>query len=512
MVNPRGEEYFRAMLAVGSPAVESPAARKALAALPPSLPRDLARSVYLLFLEDAPEVLWRAASTTADEHAPTLVECLRGSPSIQASALVAAFDRGGAEALREMGALWVFVAKSSNVPAALKRLPELATSAGVEAAALDAVRARTEEPELGEIVELWSLVAVAARRERAILDELVDRAEAWDHEDVLKRVRRSLGAAKKPKAAAPAPEPSDLPAKGKDVAAFLAAHTPIDGATIARLARRPKQNAAQKAAAICALGRIGGEGALAAITTYRPMKDEDGCFVPEGKFGDTFLDAVAREIAIAWGRFDRRAFAERMFSELTALLFANAGSLDDLRGIEAAAGLHALHAFVGPTCDLAPLSACAELQHLKLNIHSRTGGLAPLTRISGLRVLELINGDALEQDAVETLGEALSVERLALSIGGSIDLRPLLRLTRLEKLRLAAGDRALDEVTVSTVEALVRRGVDVIMHRHEGWPSALVEALEGVTAVTSSGYVGLTRDPSKEDDLAFSMRFGGSIG
>jgi hypothetical protein len=297
----------------------------------------------------------------------------------------------------------------------------------------------------------------------------------------------------------------DVPTKVSEVKAWLAARPTMDAATLKSLAKRPKQKAAEMAAAVRALAQIGTSDALQVIATYRP-KVIDGEAEHEGRFGDTFPDAVAREILAAWGRFDRRAFAKKIFSGLGSLWIAHGGEIEDLTGIGAAKELLDLRIFVSPTCDLAPLAACVELGRLEINVSGRTGGLEPIARIPALDHLAIINGHKLDQAAVDALAGAKLVARLYLTVGPTIDLHALTALPALKRLKLGAGDRAADARTAATLRELVRRGVDVCLYDHEKWPRDLTSgSIPGVASAVQGGYIVLTSDPSRVEALRASM-------
>jgi hypothetical protein len=296
------------------------------------------------------------------------------------------------------------------------------------------------------------------------------------------------------------------PGKLSEVKPWLAAHPGIDPSV---LARRDKQRASAKAAAIRALAAMGTQEALEVLAGYRPIVTEvDGSteVEHEGAMGDTFADPVAREIAAAWTRFDRATFAARMFSGFGELWFANAGPLADLTGIEAITGLHDLRIFVAETADLSPLSRCSGLRGLEINIHGRTSGIKPVVAIRGLRYLALINAEALDQSSVDALAGAVDVTNLHVSVGGEVDISPLAKLPALERLQLAAGERRADARTVTALGEILARGAEVCLYAHERWSAAAAKALPGVTKVVESGLVVLTLEASRADHLRAALR------
>lgn len=297
------------------------------------------------------------------------------------------------------------------------------------------------------------------------------------------------------------------PKKLSEVAAWLRAHPALPRKDLSVLAPRTEQKADEKAAAIRALGMIGGKQALNVLAGYRPRLADGGGAWHQGQFGDTFNHAVAKEIARAWLRFDRRTFAATMFSRLERLWFWNAGPLAEIDGLGAAEGLRDFRAVVLPSCDLAPLAECAMLTRLELNVVGRTGGLEPLSRISELKHLQLANGFSLTQSAVDALIEADGVEVLDLSgVATDIDLTTVLSLPKLLRLKLGAGERRADARTVEALRRVLDRGCEVALYDHEGWPREAAKQLPGITCVCVGGRIALTRDSARREPLEHQLR------
>ncbi|MDC0669364.1 hypothetical protein [Nannocystis radixulma] len=291
--------------------------------------------------------------------------------------------------------------------------------------------------------------------------------------------------------------------KVAQVAKWLAAHPGVDPRVFAR---RPKQKAAESAAAVRALGTIATPAALDVLVGYRP-EVVDGFPKNEGGFGDTWTDPVTKELLLAWSRFDRRVFADRMFSGLGSLWIAHGSDIADISGLDAALGLTHLQIWVRPSCDLSPLEGCTTLSRLKMNLHGRTSGIAPLARIPALDQLEIFNTQTLEQAAVDSLAALTSVRRLSVSVGSEIELGALAWLPKLQRLQLAAGERKADEATLAPLRTLLTRGVDLCFYMHEDWTVDAAKALEseGMTVVERSRRLGLTRDASRAEDLRESL-------
>lgn len=143
-----------------------------------------------------------------------------------------------------------------------------------------------------------------------------------------------------------------------------------------------------------------------------------------------------------------------------------------------------------------------ELTRLEINVWGRTGGLEPLARIPALTHLALINGDKLEQAAVESIAQITGLTRLYLTVGPHVDLSVLTRLPALKRLKLGAGDREPDPRLEATLRGLIRRGVDVSLYAHEAWTKALsLASTPGVVSVVQGSRMAFTNDPSRVEAL-----------
>lgn len=270
-----------------------------------------------------------------------------------------------------------------------------------------------------------------------------------------------------------------VPKKVSEVKRWLETHQPVSAALLASLARRPKQSASEKAAAVRALGLVATEAALEVLGSYRP---ED----QEGQMGDTFNDPVAKEIAAAWPRFDRRAFAQRVFGRLDRIFLSNAGPLPDLTGIDAAKQLEHVSLRIAPGCDVSPLASLPKIRYLQIE-------------------------DVLDQRGIDVLATAKTLERLLLVVAPASDLSRLLELPALKRLKLlvqdgsgsATGEPAPE--TVRVIRALVERGVELM--QYEGpWPLKLAEKLGDLVVVRSNGFIALTKDPARSEALREAQR------
>jgi hypothetical protein len=513
----KAAEFWQAFLesppCTGS--LEEADARKMLRKLPDDLDPDLYARLVRHYLKIALG-LWSVVGHTPGPLVPVLVQALREDASFEARALLTAHRIGGADALHELGGLIAWFEKSTNLPGLLKRMAGHPPISAKLMEAIVVIVAETEQ-RTDRLWPFWALAWLAMRADDSIVSVLEQRACIWTNtilgqtdEDVFRRVHASaLAADKKPAKkrdddSTPAP---DLPAKVSEAAKWLARHSPIDAPTLSSLGCRPKQNASRAAAAIRSLGLIGTKDALEVLTTYRPQVTADGA-KHGSTFGDTFRGPVATELVHAWRRFGRE-FPAHMFADMVRVWLLHCGTeVEDLSGIEAARGLRDFRVLLGPTCDLEPLTACAGLVRLHLNLALRTGqgGLEPLARIRNLVHLEVFNGSSLADSWVEAVGNAATVERLYIATQASTKLGFLLRLPALRRLRLAAGDdRKLDDTTVEQLRELVHRGTDVALYRHEEWPLALAERLPELTYVDAAGIV-LTHDASRKPALLMALR------
>ncbi|MCY1054020.1 hypothetical protein [Nannocystis sp. SCPEA4] len=484
-----------------------PEATRQLDKLPADLSPETARRIYSFYLGEVSYLLWGTLTNTPDALVETLVACLREAErknsSVQARVLLAAFELAGAAALREAAAVLRLTRSSYRLESATKKLPGLHPSPGLARAAAEVVANTTSEINTLEVVAFWSLVWVAAQARPEIFDELEARAAQWKHEPLLKQVRATPMTAK-PEKVKP---PSLLPAKVSQVKKWLAANPGVDPAVFGR---RDKQKTDEKAAAIRALTTLATPAALEVLTSYRPRDGEI--------WGLSFGGGIPAELTRAWNTFDRKHFGELMFAGIEALSFqGDAGSLlTDIRGIEAARDLRSLILGPDPSCDLSPLASCPALFHLELYVLGRTDALEPLARIPSLKWLAIYNGDKLEQAAIDSIGQAKKLTQLSLSIDGPLDLRPLLELEALERLRFAGSDE-LDTRTIPGLAALLERGVPICFYSHQNWWRVLSDpespfVVRGVEIAKTSRYPVLCKDGARarklDEQLAARSFFG----
>jgi len=279
------------------------------------------------------------------------------------------------------------------------------------------------------------------------------------------------------------------------VASWLVAHP---GADPRWFAARPWQRAAERRAALRALGSIGTPAALGVLAGYAR---------------DGYPDVELAELHRAWGRFDRREFAATMFRPAGAVL--QLGACSSLEGIGAVQELTGLGMILTGPADLAPLAECTELRRLHVNV---TGGdLTGVEALSQLPALTEVHLVGTTRGADLTALQGTAVERLSLSLDGA-DGAFLTRLPYLRSLMLSGGSAPEDvryddedgplrlpahPGLVDVVLRLLADGVQVVVLRHErSWVSRLTAAVPSdVFVVERSGYVGLTRDGSDVEGL-----------
>lgn len=256
------------------------------------------------------------------EQWPALATAAAEGQDVVCRFLAAAWQQGGADLFVEVMAYLKRVNRYTNAPGAIKNSPKLATSAGLERAALAAVD--TDATRLAvladsyPIIELWALVATAIRADADLLDRL---DEAWGGRDgVPKKLVDLDKALAKYREAQVAPEPapaaaSATPQKPAEVKQWLADHPDADPTV---LAAQPGMKAAAKAAAVRALAEIGGPAAFQVLTGYadKPL-----------------ATPVEKELIKAWPRFDALDFAGYMFLPIAGQLnLADVGQVDGCRG------------------------------------------------------------------------------------------------------------------------------------------------------------------------------------
>ena len=396
----------------------------------------------------------------------------------------------------------------SNQPNAVKGAAKRPSDPELEAAALRVLTqadARTTGEALDSIA-MWGLLTLAARADPSVLDGLPEyiaaspkvasiRRAATKHRKAVAGTAASAGSAASAGNAAPAETASGagsdgppLPAKVSEVAKWIAAHPDVDPK---RFAPHAGQRAAARRVALRALGTIAIPAALDVLAEYASAK---------------YSDAELGELHRAWGRFDRRAFAARMFGVSTGTAALRLDVCSDLTGIGAVDGLAALDVILEKRADLSPLAECSELRTLRVHatIGSGLTSVEPLTQLPRLTHLELIG---ITRGADLTVLRGSPVEQLYLHLDGA-DGSFLSDLPRLQGLKLSCAyerhpafevpagapePRPAHAGSADTVIGLVRSGVTVVLYRHESWvPPFVAEAPEDLAVEEANGFVRLT--------------------
>lgn len=297
---------------------------------------------------------------------------------------------------------------------------------------------------------------------------------------------------------------SDRPQKITEVSAWIAAHPDVDPQT---LTPYPKQRAAERRAALRALGAIATPAALEVLSEY-------------AKPG--YSDVELEELHRIWGSFDRRDFAARMFRPSSLTL--NLGVTKSLKGIDAVPDLTSLDVIFLGDADLEPLAECRGLQRLKVisNLEPSIPSVAPLARLPKLSSLQL-NGVTRHADLSQLAGTPIA--NLKISLDGA-DGAFLLDLPNLRTAIVSGGNtpgenhgtreagdpesRPAHDGLPTVVFALVRSGVDVVVYTHErAWVSALVETAEAAADIfvdEVSGRIALTSQEASREKLRTRLR------
>ena len=297
--------------------------------------------------------------------------------------------------------------------------------------------------------------------------------------------------------------PQTRPLKITEVKAWVAANSDVDPSV---LAPYPKQRAAERRAALRALGALGTPAALDVLTSHAK---------------EDYSDVELEELHKMWGTFDRRDFARRMFKPGAWRL--NLGAVPSLEGVSAVGNLTSLDVIFLGAADLEPLGECASLRRLSIisNIEPRIASVEPLTRLPELRVLTL-SGVTRNADLSVLAGSPIS--ELKISLDGA-DGSFLLDLPNVRTVALSGGEtgdekRPRDkwepapvpahEGLAAVVFALVRAGVHVVVYKHESdWVAALREEAEAAADVfvdEVSGQISLTTDEESRARLAGRVR------
>lgn len=419
-------------------------------------------------------------------------------------------------------ALFDRLGRYSNTPNLIAGVGKLPGDERLEAAALDVVRdpalvdalgiepgsVNPDRPQLD--AEVWALLTVAARADPDVLDGLPDDVAAENAPKVrsIQRAARTHAAARAAEQAAPPAEVDDtapgLPTKVSEVKAWIAADPDVDPAV---LAPRPGQRAGERRAALRALATLGGDAAFGVLARYA-----------RERYPDTDLAELHR----MWGTFDRRVFAATMFGPgAQALDLGASGSLEGIGAVEGLASLDLV--FLGEA-DLGPLGECASLRRLHIisNLAPSITSFEPLVGLEALRVLDV---SGVTRNADVSVIARLPLTHLRFGLDGA-DGAFLLDMPSLRSLELSGGSTPDDHRGVgnagfpddlpahpdlpNTVIELARRGVDVVVHRHErSWVDGLLELAadtDGVDIDEVSGRVALTTGESSRDDLRRRMR------
>lgn len=297
--------------------------------------------------------------------------------------------------------------------------------------------------------------------------------------------------------------PQTRPLKITEVKAWVAANPDVDPTV---LAPYPKQRAAERRAALRALGAIGTPAALDVLTSYAK---------------EDYSDVELEELHKMWGAFDRRDFARRMFKPGAWRL--NLGAVTSLEGVSAVENLTSLDVIFRGVADLEPLNECTSLRRLSIvsNIAPSITSVEPLTRLPELRVLSL-SGVTRNADLSGLAGSPIS--ELKISLDGA-DGSLLLDLPTLQTVVISGGEtvdekRPRDKWEAAPVPAheglaaivfeLVRSGVHVVVYKHESdWVAALREEAEAAADVfvdEVSGQFSLTNHEDSRARLAGRVR------
>lgn len=298
--------------------------------------------------------------------------------------------------------------------------------------------------------------------------------------------------------------PIEPPKKISEVRAWIAANPDI---TPAVLAPHPKQRAAERRAALRALGVLATPAALEVLSSYAR---------------DDYSDVDLEELHKMWDNFDRRAFASTMFRAAGWRL--NLGVTKSLVGIEAVADLTSLDIIFLGQADLTPLAECTTLQRVKIisNVEPSITAVDALTKLPELRSLVL---SGVMRNADLSVLAGTPIETLQISLDGA-DGAFLQNLPKLRTLLLSGGSAAGDSHEVrepgdpelapahpglpEVVFALVRSGVDVIVYAHErSWVTDLVAtagAADDIFVDEIAGRISLTANEDSRDRLRSGMR------
>lgn len=373
----------------------------------------------------------------------------------------------------------------SNYPNAVKGMAARPPAAPTEQAALAVVEdpaLRTAlglEPPgaaLGPSAEFWALLTLAARADLGVLDRVAaDLGEHPARQRLLGSIRRAATRPRPP--VEPSVQQDTVPQRVSQVGAWSSENPNADPEVLAPF---PGQKAAARAAAVRALAALGTPAALEVLARYA---------------ADRYPAALLAELHRAWGRFDRREFAARMFDRAPRVL--ELGLAPTLEGIGGVPHLTGLDVVLTDGADLSPLAECTALRLLRVACEGEPGlrDVEPLRQLPDLTELHLTR---TTRHADLTLLAELPVRHLRLHLEGA-EASFLLRMPRLE--RLLVADERPHAGTGATLAALARTGVLVTVYAHqsEGF-SDLLGAADLVT-VEQNGYVAAVHDQSTVEEV-----------
>lgn len=137
------------------------------------------------------------------------------------------------------------------------------------------------------------------------------------------------------------------------------------------LRKNAKQSATAAAACVRALALIGSDTALDALETY----------------ADDPREGVIKELLKAWGNFDRKDFARRIFSRIakSSLRFERVATLEGLEYIPRLTDLNLWRC--DQVTDLSPLAHLTSLTSIRISGCNRGTDLSPLAHLTKLRIV-----------------------------------------------------------------------------------------------------------------------------
>ncbi|MFD0556532.1 hypothetical protein FB566_1775 [Stackebrandtia endophytica] len=413
-------------------------------------------------------------------------------------------ELGGAHAVGEVDELEKRLSRYANLPGVIKGLGKLDFSPTLCDAALQVVRALGDEDALEPQVytalfETWTMIALAARSDITVIDEVEPKLNGDHVPKRLHEIRTTTQKARERSAqpsAAPQSAP-DAPQSVGKVKAWLADHPDPD---LRLLAPKPKQKAGAVAAAVRALSQIGTPSAFEVLKEYAT---------------DEPTDPLLNELKLAWKRFDRREFAATMLIPRRGHL--DLGIVRDITGIDAVENLTSLRIVVddkkADQTDLSPLTACTPLQALQIQSDGlgNPSNIEWLRSLTGLRTLDL--GVQLRDTDLSPLADS-GIENLTIWLDGQsgsilLDMPNLTNLTVIGASSPSSEGpqtNAHPDLT-EAVFTLVGRGVPVTVYDFDrDWVGELLPRAQdaglqlieghGVTMIHSGFGTGRSGDPA----------------